>query len=148
MSEFTRDRNFDRAQARYNAMEPPYVDDDREPDTCGHCTNEAHGEWSDDEEDEDGFQPGSFTAFEECGACGHGLCLACADGDQDLPCPALGRPAYPFERAGMTLQAWRENMVQIWRRNAERGYCTKEHADARIADIMANYGPTGQEAKP
>ncbi len=139
--DYTRERDFNRAQARYDAQEPPECDDDREPETCGHCSNPASGSWSDDVEDEDGFHAGTFYAVQTCAACDHPLCLSCIDGEHETACPALGRVPYPFEVEGVTLAAWRENQVATWNRNAERGYCTRVHADRMIRDILENYGP-------
>lgn len=110
-TEYEREANFNRAQARYDAMEPP-EGDEREPVICGHCDREACGEWSEGEVDEDGnYDAPHFSADTECDLCGKPLCVKCIDGEEDGECPGPPPPREPYvpnwKRAGYeSYTAW------------------------------------------
>lgn len=109
-TEYERERNFNRAQARYDAMEPPEGDEHEEM-LCGHCDREACGSWSEGEVDEDGnYDCASFNADTECDVCGKPLCVRCIDGDEGGECPGREpyvRPVPPWKRDGYeSYAAW------------------------------------------
>lgn len=129
-TEYEHDASLNSAQARYDAMDPP---DDAIVliPVCGHCKRAACGN----------VRRGLFHAAEECSACNQPMCVKCMDHEDRNVCPALGRAPYPYEQEGVTLAQWQAARISDWNRHAKRGWCSREHANAMIRDVMENYGP-------